>query len=160
MARRPLLLLATVAALACMVSARVPLGRRDAHAASARVSLSFRHGGHARIPFDLRSQHASIRGRLNGRDSVWIVVDTGASSSVMDRGVARDLGLEVIGQHDAMGAGGRQPSVTVKGVKVELAGLTLERETIDAIDLGALTRIGGRPMQLVLGAELFQACVV
>jgi predicted aspartyl protease len=160
MARRPLLLLLTVGALAWIVTALAPAGRRDAQASSPRASLSFRHGGHARIPFDLRSQHAWIRGRLNGRDSVWIVVDTGASSSVMDQGVAHDLGLERVGQHEAIGAGGRQRSVTVGGLKVELAGLTLERETIEAIDMGALTRIGGRPMQLVLGAELFQSCVV
>jgi predicted aspartyl protease len=157
MARRPLLLLAI--AVAC-IAALAPFARRDVRAASSLVSLSFRHGGHARIPFDLRSQHAWIRGRLNDRDSVWIVVDTGASSSVMDQGLAREMGLEVLGEHDAMGAGGRQRSTTVKGVKVELAGLTLQRATIDALDLSALTRIGGRPMQLIIGSELFQACVV
>src|SRR5262245_17938261 len=133
MARRPPLLLAIAVALACFFAALAPLSRQDLQAASSQVSLSFGHGGHARIPFDLRGQQAWSRGRLNGRDSVWIVVDTGASTSVMDQGLAREMGLEVLGEHEAMGAGGRQRSTTVKGVKVELTGLTLERGTIDAM---------------------------
>jgi predicted aspartyl protease len=159
MARRPLLLLATIGAFAWIVAALAP-GRRDVEAQTTNVRLSFGHGAHARIPFDLRSQHVWIRGRINGRDSVWVAVDTGASSSVMDQGLAHDLGLPVVGEHDAMGSGGRQRSTTVMGVKLELAGLTFELDPIDAIDLSALTRIGGRPMQLVIGAELFQLCVV
>src|SRR5437899_298980 len=69
------------------------VGPLAAHGAPrARTSsseLTFDQEGHATIPFDVRNQHLWIRGRVNGADSIWIVVDTGASSSVLDEGTAR-----------------------------------------------------------------------
>ena len=134
--------------------------RGPVEAAPRAARLHFDRQGHARIPFDLRSQHVWVRGRVNGSDSIWIVIDTGASSSVLDEKVARDLSLKVSGHHEALGAGGRQASSTVEDVTIELAGLSLHRRNMDTIDLAALGAQGGRPMQLVLGYELFQSCVV
>src|SRR5689334_11197518 len=75
-------------ALAVVAAAFVgPLAARGAPRAQTSSSeLTFDHEGHATIPFDVRNQHLWIRGRVNGADSIWIVVDTGASSSVLDEG--------------------------------------------------------------------------
>ena len=128
--------------------------------AAPRPELAFGAGGHASIPFDLRNQHLWIRGRLNGADSVWIVVDTGASSSVLDESVARRLAIKLTGENVAHGAGGTQRGRQAHDVTVELPGLTLRRERMGTLELGTLTQAGGRPMQLILGYELFRAAVV
>ena len=147
------------AAIAWLAATLSPLAQRESGAAS-KASLAFRDGSHARIPFELRFQHVLVRGRLNGADSAWIAVDTGASSSVMDQGLAQHLGLKTVGEHTAMGAGGTQRATTVEDVTIELEGLALHRQTMDAIDMTALSRVGGRPLQVVIGYELFQSCVV
>ncbi len=123
--------------------------------------LAFDRDGHARIPFDLRSGHVWVRGTVNGSDSVWIVVDTGASSSVLDQGLATKLSLRAAsGEAKAMGAGGPQSSTPYHDVTIHLASLSVHRRTMPAIDLAGVTQQGGRPMQAVLGYDLFQSCVV
>ena len=125
------------------------------------ASVRFTAGGHARLPFELRGQHVWVRGRINGADSVWIVVDTGASSCVLDAAVAERLKLEGAGgEVHAMGAGGAQASRRVRDVTIELDGLSIQRKTIGTIDLSAISAQGGRPMEAIVGYELFAACVV
>jgi predicted aspartyl protease len=149
--RRPLLLaalaLALLAATAAAPPRTVPEGLRVAD-------------GHTRIPFDLRGQHVWVRGVVNEGDSVWIVVDTGASGTVLDQSLVRALELRVAGHHEARGAGGSQPGMSVEDVTIALPGLTLRKPRMNAIDFSAITAQSGRPMQVVLGAELFQAAVV
>jgi aspartyl protease family protein len=49
--------------------------------------------------------HYHWRGRLNGRD-VEFLVDTGATSTAIPQALARELGLQVIGQMQSQTAGG------------------------------------------------------
>ena len=46
------------------------------------------------------------------------------------------------------------------GATIELPGLSLVKPSINSLDLGAFTALAGRPMQVILGYELFRACVV
>lgn len=126
----------------------------------AKSEIKFGPGGHATIPFDLRNQHLWIRGRLNGSDSIWIVVDTGASASVMDEGTARRLSIPLTRGFQAHGAAGMQRGYAAESVTVELPGLKLHRPVIGTLDLSGITQSGGRPMQLILGYELFESSVV
>lgn len=116
--------------------------------------------GHTTIPFDLRNQHLWIRGRVNGADSIWIVVDTGASSSVLDEGVARRLSIPLTAAGEAHGAGGAQRQYHARDVTVEIGGLQLRSSQMSALDLASLAQTGGRAMQMVLGYELFRSSVV
>jgi len=43
---------------------------------------------------------------------------------------------------------------------VAVPGITLRSPRIDSVDLSAFTRLTGHPMQVILGYELFRACVV
>src|SRR5262249_23315759 len=70
-------------AIVAAVLAAVP------HVAAARPGSELKlQDGHARFPFELRGQHIWVRGQVNA-DSAWIVIDTGASQTVMDLGLAR-----------------------------------------------------------------------
>jgi predicted aspartyl protease len=147
-------------ALLVALTVLVAPGGRPAGAASSDARLRFERDGHARIPFDMRSQHVWVRGRVNGSDSVWVVIDTGASSSVLDEGLVRDLSLRVVGSHEATGAGGRQTGSVVEDVTIELPGLSVQRRRMHATDLASITPPGTSPMNVILGHELFQSCVV
>ena len=129
-------------------------------AAPPAPALTFGKDGHATIPFDLRNQHLWIRGRLNGADSIWIVVDTGASSSVVDEGTARRFSIRLDGGYEAKGAAGTQRGYDAHDVTVELPGVTFRPARLGALDLSGITQTGGRAMQMILGYELFQSAVV
>src|SRR5262249_57182092 len=93
-------------------------------------------------------------------DSVWIVIATGASSSILDQSVSSHLGLKTAGELHSLGLGGAQNSLLVKDVTIELPGFSIHRPTIGCIDMSAINRQAGRPMDVVVGYELFRDCVV
>ena len=117
-------------------------------------------GDHVKIPIDMRSHHVAVRGRVNGSDSVWVVIDTGASSSALDQGFVRGLGLRTFGQHEAMGAGGPVPGISVADVTIDLPGLRIHRDAMDAIEMASLGAQAGRRLDVIVGSELFMHNIV
>ena len=158
--RRTILRLVAGIAAFFLVALSGPVARWNATAAPAEPAIAFDRDGHAQIPFDLRNQHLWIRGRVNGSDSLWIVVDTGASASLLDEGVARSLGLRLTGRQRSRGSGGEQIGHQVKNVTIALPGVTLHKPLLGTLDLSKIGMTGARPMQLILGYELFESCVV
>jgi predicted aspartyl protease len=132
-------------------------GLAPAHGAGA---VRFARGGHASIPFDLQRGHVWVRGVVGGSDSLWITVDTGASSAVMDEALAKSLGLKPHGQHETHGAGGAQPSASVSDITIGIGGLSIHLPALDTTDLTALSAQSAHPMHLILGHELFESSIV
>ena len=126
---------------------------------SATLSLTPRPGG-ARIPIDVRGNLIYFRGRINESDSLWMVLDSGASANVVDAGVARAIGLAPSGSTRAQGAGGRVEVATVPEATVRLSGATLAGAPITAMPLDAFKRQSGRAMEAIIGHPLLDRCVV
>ena len=64
-------------------SPRPASGPRAGHLESDAGHLEVEPGsGGASMPFDLRGNHIYLRGRIGDSDSLWIVLDTGASGNV------------------------------------------------------------------------------
>ena len=153
---RPLPALLLLAALAL----GAPAPASGARPSVAGLGLKFASGSHARIPFELRNGHVWVRGVIGGSDSLWIMVDTGASSSVMDVALARSLGFALGAGHTSHGAAGPQPGWSVENVTLQLPGLSLHRDRLEATELASISAAGARPTHLIIGYELFAACVV
>jgi len=117
-------------------------------------------GGHARVPFDLRGGHVWVRGTIGNSDSLWIAIDTGASSSAIDENEARTLGLAMHGRYTTLGAGGADSSSSVSEVTFAIGGVSIHRDQTDTNDLAQISAQSGHPMQAIVGAELFESCVV
>jgi len=126
--------------------------------AADRGSLSLTPG--VRIPIDLRGNHIYFRGRVDDSDSLWMVLDSGASSNCIDEGVARALGLSTTPLEHARGAGGRVEAGLVRDATVRLPGATLAGVPITTLPLEPFKRQTGRPMEAILGHPLMERCVV
>src|SRR6266850_7855901 len=141
----------TVSAIAMAPAvARVP--DRDFRFASGRSSLC--------IPFDPANRQVSLKARVNGRDAVWLALDTGSQGSVLDLKLAATLGLEASGSQTSHGAGGAQEGAIVHGVNVGLPGFELLDQTMDTLSLEALSLQAGHPFDGILGHQLFTRCAV
>ncbi len=116
--------------------------------------------GPIRIPIDLRFNLIYLRGRLDDSDSLWMVLDSGASVNAIDTGVAKRLGLEVASRGQGRGAGGLVEAGQIRSVTVRLPGVTLEGAPIAAMPLDPFERRTGRAIEAIIGYPLLSRCVV
>lgn len=117
--------------------------------------------GFRAVPFaPSRIGHLLIKGELNGKP-VDILLDSGSSRTVIDRGWAARNGLAVIALNEkAYGAGGSLPLGVVRGARVSLGGATLAQTPIYAIDLSSvisgLDKLGAAAPQMILGGDILK----
>ena len=129
--------------------------------AAAETRLVFGSGsGVAEIPFELHNNHINVRGRLGDSDSLWIVIDSGASGATVSASQASALGLAVSHGGTAHGAGGTVESGMVHGVTLRLPGLELTQLDMSSIPLDGVGLQTGRPMDVILGRALLDRAVV
>jgi hypothetical protein len=116
--------------------------------------------GYVRLPLT-RSVvgHFHTAGTLNGRP-VEILVDSGASVTVVAMGVVQALGLPAEPfSHDAGGAGGAMTQHVVKGARLQLGAFTPRLGDIAGLDFehvnGPLRANGAPEVDMILGADIF-----
>ena len=113
------------------------------------------------LPFELSSNHVYVMGQVGDSRPLNIIIDTGASVSVMNSRTVRELGLEEVGQLEARGGGdGSQDMGIVEGVTLTLDALTLADLTLYSIDLTPLEGLEGRTLDLILGYEFISRAVL
>lgn len=142
--------------LSCLAATTVGLIALPRSAAS---SLRF-EADSVRVPIDVRGNLIYLRGKLDNSDSLWIVLDSGSSSTAMNDSRARALGLRVTGTSHAEGSGGSAVGGTIRSATVRLPGLTLDSEPIGTLPLDSLGSRSGRPMDVILGYLLLSRCAV
>jgi hypothetical protein len=89
-----------------------------------------------------------------------MMLDSGASSTVINMSFARRIGL---GEGQAVpirGVGGSQAGAIVSGVTVQAGGLTVADATVLMLDLDVIAGHIGRPIDVVLGMETFRSGIV
>lgn len=107
------------------------------------------------VPFTLyRGNRIVAPGTVNGH-KVEFLLDSGASVTVLDKAFARSIGIPVGQSIEATGSGGKQAAEIISGVTFTIGGLTLSNATVAVIDFSDLSAELGRPMDVVLGRELF-----
>jgi hypothetical protein len=107
------------------------------------------------VPVEIHSGHLFVRMRINGKGPFRMLFDTGSLSVLMPK-FAAQLGLKDEGTQDG-NPGGAKIGV-VRADKVELGGLTLDRQTFATIDLADLMRRveGLDDVAGIIGHELFK----
>lgn len=104
--------------------------------------------------------HLWVRPKLNGKDVGWFLFDTGASGTVIDSKIAKELGLEVVGQVDSTGIGGRTEVELRHLSSLELAGVRVEDIPVTSRDLSGAERSMGTKVAGYLGVDLLSHGVI
>ena len=158
-----LLVVASILALvATEARADVPVRSSAAIGATSSSPLTFAQGKASSgwLPFEyVAGTRIFVRATVNGRP-VLAMLDSGASSTVLDRRFASSLGLTPKGDLTGEGAGGSTQYSVVHGVTVQLGDLSWNGGDAVAIDLSAVEKQVGHPLPMVLGGELFRDAVV
>jgi predicted aspartyl protease len=125
---------------------------QDADPAPPKVS-----GTAATVPFELyRGNRVIVTGRFNGNE-VETILDTGASITTLDRAFARRIGIAKGPTVDAYGAGGRVDAELVTDATLSIGGMTLEKMTVAVMDLSQVAQGIGRPVDIIVGRDLFNS---
>jgi hypothetical protein len=105
----------------------------------------------ARIPLDVRLHHLWFRGTVNGRDSLWFVLDTGAGGDCIRDSVADRLGLKGGRSRQAMGSGGSVPTRGLRGVDLRAPGVELLGGAVTTLPLQEVGATAGRHLDVIVG---------
>jgi predicted aspartyl protease len=110
---------------------------------------------------DYRGRYLFLPIGVNGRP-MTALLDSGAQLSVIDRGVATALRLQMGGRvvlHGPAVSGGQ--ATLARGVAIDVAGITLRPAMIVVTDLSTVAgQFAHGPVDMILGRDLFDAAVV
>jgi hypothetical protein len=112
------------------------------------------------LPFELVNNHIYVQARLNGKDPVRLLVDTGGVN-LLTPAAATALGIEFEGAMEARGAGDESVSMALAKVdSLSLGDATLRDQVFYVIDLGRLEEVEGIPFAGLVGFEVFKRFAV
>jgi hypothetical protein len=92
------------------------------------------------IRFSYRNGHIYLPATVNGREKAWFILDSGASSNVLDRALVDKLDLSSVGTMAAKGIGGYEQVDLVQVDSVEVGELMMLDQISGALDLSAIGR--------------------
>jgi predicted aspartyl protease len=112
------------------------------------------------IPFSFHRQaYVYVDVEVNGV-ATQAVLDSGANMSCVSATMAETLGLDGGTRLEARGVGGTMPAEFFTGVEFVVGGRTLGPTNVIAIDLDGVEQAIGRPMDVILGRDVFMQHVV
>jgi hypothetical protein len=121
----------------------------------------FAAGAESKIPFEFKNGMIFLPVRLNGSKPLSFVLDTGSTRMLVDRALAKSLGLKATGQGSLQGAGkGRVPIEFIQDVSVGLPGLESAGYEFSTANLQPLQSTLGVNVDGILGYELLSRFVV
>lgn len=111
-------------------------------------------------PFDLyRDTRIYMAGEVNGRPTPMLL-DSGASVTVLDRAFAKQVGLTGGRPVAVQGAGGNDRGEIYRGLSLKAGNLAFTGLTVAVMDLDLVGKALGRPVPVVLGRDVFMSSVV
>lgn len=112
------------------------------------------------VPFELfRGNRIIVPATLNNHQTD-VLLDTGASITTIDTSYARSIGLPHGQKIAGHGAGGNVDAELVSGLSLQVGGVRLDKLNAGVLDLSAVSRAIGRPINVVLGRDFFNSAVV
>lgn len=123
--------------------------------------IRFTNGTHqAVIPVEVYQEHVYVPTRVNGGETAWFFLDSGAGGSTIGKAWAENIALPFAGVLNAQGAAGSTGVALAKDVVFKLPGVDLPAGTVTVMDFSAALPMIGRRWEGVLGYDLLSRTVV
>jgi hypothetical protein len=112
------------------------------------------------LPFEAFGGKPYIKGIANGKP-ISIIVDTGASTSIVDLELAEQFGAPSVHEIKVGGVGSNtSKGLMLRDFEVRLVGSSLTHEVSIAVPLDAVGAMAGRRLEMVLGYDFLKNYVV
>jgi predicted aspartyl protease len=111
------------------------------------------------IPVEVYAQHVFVPVHVNGAETAWFFLDSGAGASVVTKTWADKIGLASRGAMRAVGAAGATSLALAKNVVLGLPGVELALPSITVLDAARLPQLG-RSWDGLLGYDVLSRLVV
>ncbi len=129
--------------------------------AETAAQVHFANATHqAVIPVEVYAQHVFVPVRVNGSETAWFFLDSGAGGSVVTKAWAEKIGLSSEGAMRAVGAAGATSLSLAKNVVLSLPGVELPMPSVTVLDASAGLPLLGRRWEGLLGYDVLSRLVV
>ena len=123
--------------------------------------IHFISGNNAlKIPFELAGNLILLQARLNDSPPLWFIVDTGATDSVIDSQLAKQLRLKAVGRTVGTGSAGTATALIFKGTTLKLPNTEATNLTVYGLPIDFLSAPLGRKISGVIGNDILKQLVV
>lgn len=113
-----------------------------------------------KIPFELVDNLIYVQTRVNDSVPLWFILDTGASASILNERVAKELGLRAGRRERGTGTGGAIEVGMIDHVSLSLPGVTVTDQTIGAFPLDTFAPVAARSVGGIIGYDFIKEFVV
>jgi predicted aspartyl protease len=121
-----------------------------------QTNSTIAEGDSVQIPFELVANDIVIEAKANDQRTLSLVVDTGATQSILDKTVAANLGQCKETKFEMTTGSGTVPLSYLTLPKLELGEIALKDLSFAVTDLSPLTQVIGRHPSGLLGANVLR----
>ncbi len=112
------------------------------------------------IHFNFENSHIIFKVRVNGREPIGFILDTGADQNVIHARRLADYGLTTYAKSATTGGGGTAEYDYAEGATFTLPGVELRRQHVAVLDQSGLEHALGMPLGGILGYDFISRFVV
>lgn len=113
-----------------------------------------------KIPFELSNNLILVQASVNDSVPLWFILDTGASSTVIDSQLAKELRLKARSRVVETGGAGTATALTFKGNSLKLPNVEAANLTISGLPIDFLSSPIGRTISGVIGNDILKKLAV
>ena len=128
--------------------------------AETAAQLHFTNAAHqAVIPVEVYAQHVFVPVRVNGSETAWFFLDSGAGGSIVTKAWAERIGLASEGAMRAVGVAGATSLALAKNVVLTLPGVEVRLPGVTVLDASTGMPVLGRRWDGLLGYDVLSRLV-
>jgi len=113
-----------------------------------------------KIPFELSINLILLQARVNDSAPLWFILDTGASSTVIDSQLAKALGLRARGRVVGTGGAGTATALLFRGNSLKFPNVEAMNLTVSGLSIDFLSAPFARKISGVIGNDILKQLVV
>lgn len=113
-----------------------------------------------KIPFQFLNNLIAFQVRVNNSQPLWFVLDGGASASVVNARLVKELGLKIKGRVKGTSSGGNIEAGLIPGVSFTLPGVEVFNLTVGSVPLDFFAPYLGRAVGGIIGHDVINQFVV
>jgi len=113
-----------------------------------------------KIPFELSNNFILLQVQVNDSRSLWFILDTGASSSIINAPLVKELSLQTKGKIGGSASGKAIEAELISGVTLSVPGVKVFNQPIAALPIDAVAPLVGKPIGGIIGYDFIKEFVV